>query len=1098
MSPHKHSAHYKCRTTNGICNVPLYLYPTLHSLQALSLFFLTVYAFLVTAAHFHPALFTTQCYQPESSLPQHGPHNFPFIHSSVSPSLNFISRLFISNQSLVSLGLQSYYPNKHSTVTLSRHSRRTEFLLILLLLLAGDVSLNPGPSSSPSLNFSHLNVRSASSITHDLNKPAALQDFIINRNINVLALSETWLSTDTCSSTLNSLTPVNFTLTHLPRPVKTGGGLAFIYHSSLKVSNLPCPTFTSFECQSICITLPSTSLTILNIYRPPSSSKTAFLSEFSTLLENVISLPSELLITGDFNFHLDTPVPPCDTPFLTLLDCFSLTQHVSFPTHSSGHTLDLLITRSSSNLISTVTFTDPGLSDHLAILTSLSVPSNTRPPRITKTARPFHKIDTALFSSDITSSSLYTSPATTLENYVSQFNSTLSALLDKHAPEKTISCSSRAPKPFINKEILQEKAKRSKLETIFRRTRSPHDQNIFKIQSRLVAKLITSARRTYFKSVIANIAHKPHKLWSTMNSLLSRTAPPTLPSSHNTSPSKLASSFLSYFSEKITKLSSSFPTSPPTYTEPTPPTAPPCLSDFLPASNEEVRNAILSSSNATCQLDIIPTTLLKSCLDSLLYPITTLINLAISEGTFPTQFKHAVIYPKLKKHSLPSEDLSSYRPISNLNFISKILERIIHNRINNHLQSFPSISPFQSAYRKFHSTETALLRISNDLLTACNEQKVTALILLDLSAAFDTIDHKILLSRLRTTFGICGTALSLLSSYLIDRTQSVSIGNHFSESSTSPTGVPQGSVLGPLLFCLYTTPLSTVFDNSPVLPHFYADDSQLYISFSSTDSASALSKLSSALDSTYEWLTSNRLSVNPSKTEYLLIGTPQQRVKVISSSVAFHNNILSPSPQVRNLGVIFDSDLSFSSHISNICRTSFHQIRQLRQVRSSLDTNSAIILANALVSSKLDYCNSLLYSLPESSLDRLQRVQNSLARVVMPAVKRCDHIKPTLRKLHWLPISQRITFKIASLTYKTLQHKQPAYLYDLLRPYVPTRNLRSTNQNLLSIPNVKSAIGRRSFSYAAPKIWNSLPPALRASSSLTLFLSGLKTHLFPP
>jgi Reverse transcriptase (RNA-dependent DNA polymerase) len=293
-----------------------------------------------------------------------------------------------------------------------------------------------------------------------------------------------------------------------------------------------------------------------------------------------------------------------------------------------------------------------------------------------------------------------------------------------------------------------------------------------------------------------------------------------------------------------------------------------------------------------------------------------LINLALAEGIFPTKFKQAVVYPKLKKQSLPHDDLSSYRPISNLNFISKILERIIHKRLCDHLQSFPSLSPLQSAYRKHHSTETALLSISNDLLTACNEQKVTALILLDLSAAFDTIDHAILISRLSTTFGVSGNALSLLSSYLQDRTQCVSIGSQSSASLTISAGVPQGSVLGPLLFCLYTTPITSVLGNTPVSSHFYADDSQLYISFSSSDSTTALAHLSTALDSTYDWLTSNRLSVNPAKTEYLLIGTVQQRRKVLSTSISFRGSILNPSSQVRNLGVTFDSDLSLNSHIS--------------------------------------------------------------------------------------------------------------------------------------------------------------------------------------
>jgi hypothetical protein len=257
-------------------------------------------------------------------------------------------------------------------------------------------------------------------------------------------------------------------------------------------------------------------------------------------------------------------------------------------------------------------------------------------------------------------------------------------------------------------------------------------------------------------------------------------------------------------------------------------------------------------------------------------------------------------------------------------------------------------------------------------------------------------------------------------------------------------------------------------------------------------------KLTSSLDLTFSWLTSNKLSVNPSKTEYLLIGTPQQRSKVVSASIHFQGTVLTPSLTARNLGVTFDSSLNFTKHISSLCSTSFYHIRQLRQARPSLDTNSAIILANALVASKLDYCNSLFYNLPDSALNRLQGIQNSLARVVFPSVRYSDHITPTLRKLHWLPIKARITFKIAALTYKTLHYKQPAYLLELLHPHIPSRNLRSSDLNLLSKPFVKTEIGRRSFSFAAPTIWNSLPLSLRSMPNPTSFLTHLKTYLFPP
>jgi len=679
---------------------------------------------------------------------------------------------------------------------------------------------------------------------------------------------------------------------------------------------------------------------------------------------------------------------------------------------------------------------------------------------------------------------------------MTQLSTTLSTLLDKHAPLKSTTGPSRIPKPFITPEIRLEKAKRYKLETIFRRSRTDLNKANFKTQAKIVAKLITASKRSYYRSLILKHLDKPKKLWSLFDSLLSRNPPPSLPSC--SSPSHLAESFLHFFDDKITKLSASFSLTsfPPANVSPL--NTPPILNVFQPTNFSEVKTIILSSSSSTCCLDDIPTHLMKSCIDALAPPLTTLINLALSEGSFPSSFKSAVVKPLLKKHSLPRDDLSSYRPISNLNFISKVLERIIHIRLTNHLHSFPSLSPFQSAYRKFHSTETALLRIHNDLVLSIDQQKVSALVLLDLSAAFDTIDHQILISRLSSTFGISGSALSILSSYLTNRSQFVTIDSSSSSSSKLLTGVPQGSVLGPLLFTLYTTPLSYIFTGTQIGFHFYADDTQLYISFSADDSSYNLALLSSTLDSVYTWFQSNRLSVNPSKTEFLLIGNPRQKQKIISSSIAFCGNSLLPTDSARNLGIIFDSDLSFDKQISSTCRSAFYQIKQLRQIRSSLDIKSAITLANSLVSSKLDYCNSLYFSLPASSISRLQRVQNSLARVVCPSVKRRDHITPVLKNLHWLPVSLRIEYKIALLTFKNLTYKEPLYLSHLLTPYAPSRNLRSSDKNLLTIPRVKSSFGRRAFSFSAPTVWNSLPLSLRTCDSISAFRSKLKTHFFPP
>jgi hypothetical protein len=279
--------------------------------------------------------------------------------------------------------------------------------------------------------------------------------------------------------------------------------------------------------------------------------------------------------------------------------------------------------------------------------------------------------------------------------------------------------------------------------------------------------------------------------------------------------------------------------------------------------------------------------------------------------------------------------------------------------------------------------------------------------------------------------------------------------------------------------------------------HFYADDTQLYISFPPLLSASPLSLLSFTLDLVHTWFTNNRLCLNPSKTEYIIIGSSYQRSKLISTDISLSGNLIKPVESAKNLGIIFDSEMSLHKHISSICQTSFYHIRQLRQIRSSIDIHSATILANSLVHSKLDYCNSLYYSLPNTSIHRLQLVQNSLARVVIPSTLRRHHITPVLRKLHWLPVKQRIIFKIASITYKSLHYQQPSYLFDLLTP-VAHSGRRSSSKNLLNFQRVTTISGERSFFSSAPKIWNSLPTSLRLSSTYSSFRSSLKTFLFPP
>jgi Reverse transcriptase (RNA-dependent DNA polymerase) len=324
-------------------------------------------------------------------------------------------------------------------------------------------------------------------------------------------------------------------------------------------------------------------------------------------------------------------------------------------------------------------------------------------------------------------------------------------------------------------------------------------------------------------------------------------------------------------------------------------------------------------------------------------------------GSFPDAFKKSIIIPLIKKPTLDAENLSSYRPISNLPFISKLVERVVKDRLQEHLAHASLFNIFQSAYTKFHSTETALLALHDHLIRAMTKQQVTCLCLLDLSAAFDTIDHTILLQRMSDWFGVTGSALSWFCSYLSSRSFTVSSCGCKSDSTPLSCGVPQGSVLGPLLFIMYTTPLSTLLSSSPVNHHLYADDTQLFISFSPLQFTTNIAILQSVFSDVSAWMSANLLSLNPSKTEFMIIGLPQQLAKLTNPCFSIdHSVTLLPVPSARNLGVLLDSHLNFDKHISNITKSCIYHLRDLRRIRCTLDFKTASTIATSLVQSKLD------------------------------------------------------------------------------------------------------------------------------------------------
>jgi Reverse transcriptase (RNA-dependent DNA polymerase) len=331
--------------------------------------------------------------------------------------------------------------------------------------------------------------------------------------------------------------------------------------------------------------------------------------------------------------------------------------------------------------------------------------------------------------------------------------------------------------------------------------------------------------------------------------------------------------------------------------------------------------------------------------------------------------------------------------------VSKVIERLVLARIKSLLFTSDNFSRFQSAYRQGHSTETALPCTLESVYAAINNKKLAVLVGLDISAAFDTVNHAILLERLHSVFGVTGTALNWLSSYLFDRQQFVQLGSH--QSSTIPcfSGVPQGSVLGALLFIAYVSQVGDVITRYVLNYQQYANDTHLILAVSAATIHSDLSAVEICSSAVKLWFAQNHLLLNADKSELMFIGTSAQLSAVAIESIKVAGAKLPVSTKIKSFGVIIDSRLSFYSQVNTIARACNYHIWALRHIRRPVTVDVAKMLACSIIGARLDYCNSLLNGTSNKSIAILQRLQNSLARVVLQ-MPRCAHTTPLLQSLH--------------------------------------------------------------------------------------------------
>ena len=936
-------------------------------------------------------------------------------------------------------------------------------------------------------NYIRLGVLNVRSIR---NKSSIFHDFVLDHHFDFTCICETWLTTSD-DAVIEDLRPSGYTFLHRPRVSKRGGGVGFLYKNDLKVVMNPPQEHDTFESMHGTISNSSSCLDIIVLYRPPSNqSFSAFLDEFSELLDMTIYKPSPIVITGDLNIHLDSTSSLNTQKFNDLLSSHGLSQLVTSPTHDKGHTLDVVIVRNSDDLLCSGLKVVPGISDHSAITCRLR---HEKPLRTdsTFTCRNIKAIDRAALADDVASCIIMASDTDSVDKAVQMYNSHLCTLLDSHAPAKTRTIKNRNDCPWFNSDISAAKRKRRRLERKWRSNGKLHiDRELWCAQKNLVNSLLMKAKRSHYVGLVEDCGSDSRKLFSLANRLLNRKQSTPLPC--HTDSHAMAETFIQFFQTKVRTICDSLH---PDESLPQPFTAS-SLETLHPTDPDEIQSILRNIPPKSCQLDPIPTVLLKDCSSTFAPIISQIVNLSIDQAEVPTCLKIAHVTPLLKKSSLDPEVLQNYRPVSNLPFLFKILERVVFSRLTEYFSDNNLFDPFQSAYRPNHSVETLLVNVSNSILQGMDKGNISAMFLLDLSSAFDTVNHTVLLNTL-SSFGVRGRAYEWFQSYLSCHSQIVCINDCKSTSKPLTHGVPQGSVGGPTLFSIYLISLGHILRRHNINYHIYADDIQLYLSFkpNQADAKNAITRLENCLSDILFWLNSHSLKLNLSKTEFLLFGSRTQLSKVNLSSISFSGCTVNVSQTCRNLGIMLDYGMSMSNQITNICRSVRYQLRNIGFIRKYLSKSATEKLVHALISSRLDFGNALLYNLPKTQLSKLQKLQNAAARMVTLS-KKHDHITPILKSLHWLKVNDRIIFKILLLVFHAINGSAPLYNINLINKYTPVRLLRSSNSGFLVVPKSTKAWGVRAFAHAGPVLWNDLPLVIRECTSVDTFKRYLKTRLF--
>ena len=950
---------------------------------------------------------------------------------------------------------------------------------------------------SKGLNFGHLNIQGLcgknmckfSEIKAILTSPE-------NRSLHIFGISETKLKSHKLSSC--------FYIDGFQEPFRKdndsngGGGIIVYVRNGINAKRRIDLETKNIACIWLEITVgKSKPFLIGNMYRPPDS-KVEFIDRFENFIDNVSGEGKEIILLGDLNKNLQNEHKDIEWEnFTTSLGFSQLICDPTRVTETSSTLIDHIYTNFDEN-IAHVHVCKIGISDHYAVFGNRKlnncVKSNTHQ---TITYRSFKNFDENMFISD-----MHDVPWETIEYFndindiVEVWNNMFLEVVNKHAPLKLHRIKRKYQPDWLTPQILDIIKERDKC-----KVNGKIDE--YRILRNKVSMMIDSAKKETYQTKVEEGKDDPRSIWKLFKQFGACKKGSTkvnnfeLNMNNETISNDLdiANVFNDYFVNIPSKLK-----------EPIQPSEFKLLQNFvdskvhdginftIPLVNYSFVNTYLSYMDVTkaTGLDSIGPRLLKIAPNILTPSITYIINKSIESGIFPDTWKNAKVNPIFKNGE--KDNVNNYRPISILPTLSKIIEKWIQIKLMNYLDKYTLLHKNQSGFRKNHSTESALILMTDTWLKAINEGKLVGCAMIDFRKAFDLVDHQLLLNKLHI-YKFSDMSLSWFKSYLDNRTQQVVVNNSSSVSGNVMCGVPQGSILGPLLFLLFINDLPLSLQNLPIWVDLYADDTTLY--GTALDKSSLEINLQKALDSVHTWCLENGMLLNTEKTKLMLIASRQKRNSLIDSdlNLTYNNLDLKNSTNEKILGVHVDQNFVWNNHFQHVSKKISTYLWLLSQIRAYLPVQHRLLYYNAYIKSHIEYCCIVWGNSCNFNTYRIEKLQRRACKLILG--KDYSTLDAARAELNILSFEETIFMHKAKVMYKIAHNTAPVYLTDLFRMRGNGSNLNDSQLNLRStsngnfiIPKPKINLFKNSFSYSGALVWNSIPISIKNSSTIESFTNN--------